>query len=85
MHKSEYLYGVSSKEWAKMPYKDAIEYRTYLAKKHVKKLVDRHSSLVTSGSGTREEYMQLNYHIGEVNKCIEFNENLLKEIEEDEE
>jgi len=81
--RTEYLYGCSPKEWADLPYKEALKKRIEKARELKAKLVEK--VYTTSQPKTEEEYEEwskLSQREVAVQRAIEFNETLIKEIED---
>ncbi len=80
MKPSEYLYGVNSKEWADLKWKDALKKRIKLSTTLLEKLSTK-STEIFGKPEYKEEYQKLTVRMTEIIKAIEFNKNLLKELQ----
>ena len=75
---TEYLYGVYAVHFIDMKYKEVLVEKIYLAREHVKSL-----NLLQSNSSNKEDYLEYEDWINDVYKAIEYNRNLLEEINEE--
>ena len=83
MKRTEYLYGCSPKEWATLPYVEALKVRIKKAKELKSELVEKvFNTTIPSDDNEYEKWSSMSTRCNEVQKAIEFNEVLLKEIED---
>ena len=81
MKRTEYLYGISAKEFADMPYRDALKYKIQKAKELLRKVTLEADKYFREGANY-DNMQQAFYRQREILEAIQFNEKLLKELEE---
>ena len=82
MKSSEYLYGVSSTEWAHISYEVALKKRIGYAKTLLKVVTNELDKKLQSGKTEYKVYSRLNEQQKAIQEAISFNEKLLDELKE---
>ena len=80
MQKSKFLYGCSPKEFADLPYKEALSVKLKKARETMHRVASEQEDIYNTGA-SREKFMQNEYRLTQIKRAIDHCETLLSELE----